>query len=261
MIWKFLNTGFQSGSFNMQVDEHLARNFEFNVSPPILRVYGWNPSTISLGHNQNIEDFDSDKIARAGFEIVRRPTGGKAIFHAHELTYSIVMELGDRGPRAVYDDINRGLLEGLEILGIGAQLAAQDEEFRKHYQSRTSIPCFSSTAKNEIQFNGRKLIGSAQRRFGKVILQHGSFLLGPQHRRLVEFLSPQAEGTRKLLEDSFLNKTTEAETILGRTITFDEAVSAVRKGFEEKFNIVFEKFRLENMPDELTDVLTTCTGA
>lgn len=241
MIWKFINTGFHPGAYNMDFDEQLARQFNEGDKIPILRVYGWKPAAISLGFNQNSGDFDAEKTSSSGIDIVRRPTGGRAIFHAHELTYSVVIESTTEGPRTIYEFINRALLLGLRNLGITAQLSGTGEDFRKHYQSKTSIPCFSSSAKSEIQYQGRKLVGSAQRRFDRVILQHGSFLLGPQHRKIADFITDPSKSIHELLEDALTSRTTEAETILGRPVPFDEAVVAIRKGFEEKLGIVFEE--------------------
>jgi len=240
MTWKFLNTGFHSGSFNMEFDEALAHQFNNCSAIPILRVYGWSPPAISLGFNQNIQDFDSSKLTQAGIDIVRRPTGGRAILHAHELTYSVVIRIGEIGPRTIYHFINEGLLRGLEFMGIEAQLSEKSADFRKLYQDKTSIPCFSSSAKSEIQFDGRKLVGSAQRRYGTMILQHGSLLLGPQHRKITDFLAPHVEDSREILEGDLNARTTDAETILGKTVSFEEAADCVKQGFEKQYNIIFE---------------------
>ncbi|MBI5476824.1 MAG: lipoate--protein ligase family protein [Ignavibacteriales bacterium] len=241
MKWRFLDTGFNSGSFNMHFDELLARNFIPESDTTLVRVYGWSPHTISLGFNQNENDFDLTKIKNAGIEIVRRPTGGRAIFHAHELTYSVVIALDSTGPREIYHAINRALLTSLQALGINAQLSAEDENFKHHYQSSKSIPCFSSSAKNEIHYDGKKLIGSAQRKFGNVILQHGSFLLGTQHRELTEYLAGNVLEEKRSIENAFISKTIEAETILNRKVSFYEAKEVIKKGFEREFSITFEE--------------------
>jgi lipoate-protein ligase A len=240
MMWRFLNTGFHHGAFNMEFDESLALQLKDSSAIPILRVYGWSPYAISLGFNQNIQDFDSPKITQAGIDIIRRPTGGRAILHAHELTYSIVMKLDNRGPRDIYHFINEGLLCGLKYMGIEAQLSDQNDNFRKLYQDNSSIPCFSSSAKSEIQFEGRKLVGSAQRRYGNVILQHGSLLLGPEHRRITEYLASHIQHARDIIVNDLTTRTSDAETILGRSVLFEEAADCIRHGFEKQCNIIFE---------------------
>ncbi|MBI5020077.1 MAG: lipoate--protein ligase family protein [Ignavibacteriales bacterium] len=248
MIWRFLNTGFNTGKFNMQLDEQLARSFDFNSDIPIFRVYGWKPYTISLGFNQSESDFNISKILADGLEIVRRPTGGRAIFHAHELTYSVIMCLGDQRPRDIYHSINNALMRGLRMMKIDAQLSPESENFRIHYQTVNSIPCFSSSAKYEIQYQGKKIIGSAQRRFGKIILQHGSFLLGIEHRQLSSYLIDHAAGKINDAEESFTAKTIEAETILNRKVSFEESVEYIKEGFQEEFDITWENFGSESIP-------------
>jgi lipoyl(octanoyl) transferase len=239
--WRFLNTGAQSGAWNMAFDEELAIRLRDGVDTlPVLRVYTWQPYTISIGFNQQVEDFDVGKMASAGIDIVRRPTGGRAIFHAHELTYSVVIPIGERGPRAIYRFINEALLAGLHRMGISATLTSHDDNFQKLYKDPTSIPCFSSAARSEIQYDGRKLVGSAQRRFGNVILQHGSFLLGQQHRHIVDFLNSQSENIRSIIEEDLSTRTIEAETILQRPVTFEEAAESMKQGFEEYCHIEFD---------------------
>lgn len=240
MILKYIDSGFRPGKFNMEFDEALARDLQNGSGFPTLRVYGWLPHAISIGYNQNFEDFDYEKIIKSGFDIVRRPTGGKAIFHAHELTYCVVTKITDQGPRAIYQYINECLLRGLTYLGIRASLSLYSDNFRQLYKLNASIPCFSSSAKNEIQFDGKKLIGSAQRRYGDVILQHGSLLLGQEHRRIVEYLALHVNDSGEIINDTLMSCTTEVETILKREVSFAEVVAAIKKGFEDNGNIIFE---------------------
>ncbi len=236
---QFINTGFHSGDFNMEFDEALAGQFDPSHDDAILRVYGWNPYAISIGTHQRMEEFDLPRLSDEGFDIVRRPTGGRAIFHAHELTYSLVMNAGDRGVREVYRHISMGLLEGMKMLGISAQLSGTDERLTTSFADPASIPCFSSSAKCEIQVAGKKIVGSAQRRYGTIVLQHGSILLGTGHRRIAEFLAPNVQSAQSILEAHLLRHTIEAETILGRTVTFDEAAECIRRGFESAWNVTF----------------------
>jgi lipoyl(octanoyl) transferase len=241
MRWNYIDTGFRPGTFNMEFDELLAARLEREREAGTLRVYGWNPPAISIGRHQRVEDFDAAALQRAGIDLVRRPTGGRAILHAHELTYSIVMHSGERSPREVYRFISGGLLQAFRILGIDATLSDRDQGLNTSPDDPHSLPCFSSFAKDEIQFRGRKLAGSAQRRYGRVTLQHGSLLLGPQHRRIVEFLSPLAREARSFLEDDLANRTIDAESILGREVRFEECARALRQGFELACGITFEE--------------------
>ena len=241
MRWNYIDTGFRPGKFNMEFDELLAGRLERDGGAGTLRVYGWNPPAVSIGRHQSIEDFDAAALRLAGIDLVRRPTGGRAILHAHELTYSIVMDAGDRSPREVYRFVSGGLLRALKLLGIDAELTDRDEGLKTPPDDPHSVPCFSSFAKNEIQFEGRKLAGSAQRRFGRVVLQHGSLLLGPQHRRIAEFLSPAVGHARSLIEHDLAERTIDVESILGRDMPFEECARALKNGFELACGITFEK--------------------
>ncbi len=239
MTWNLMNSGFRTGAFNMAVDEQLALRLARGDGNPTLRIYAWRPYTLSVGFNQSGIEFDAIKLQQAGIDIVRRPTGGRAILHAHELTYSVVMNSPDKGPRDVYQTISSALLSGLRIMGIDACLTGNNDDFRKLYQNPSAIPCFSSSAKYEIQFDGKKLVGSAQRRYGRVVLQHGSLLLGTQHRSIVDFLSPEFNDSKETLKNDLETKTTEVETILGRTVSFEEATDSIIRGFEKTWNVSF----------------------
>jgi lipoate-protein ligase A len=239
MIWNLINTGYNIGSYNMEFDEREARRAAISADYPTLRFYGWKPPAISIGYNQSMDDFDTERISAAGINIVRRPTGGRAIFHSDEVTYSVITQLDDRGPRALYKFINEGLLKGLQHLGVDAELTGFGANFPEFYKSPSSIPCFSSSAKCEIQYKGRKLVGSAQRRYGKAILQHGSILLGPEHRKLVDFLAPHLRSMKDRLSEEITARTIDLYQILGKHISYQEAIEALVKGFAERHGISF----------------------
>jgi lipoate-protein ligase A len=241
MIWNLINTGFHNGSYNMEFDEAAAYRCTQSLDYPTLRFYGWKPPAISIGYNQSMDDFDTGQISTAGIDIVRRPTGGRAILHSDELTYSVVMRLDNRGPRALYKFINEGLVRGLKYLGVEAELTGKGTDFQEFYRSPSSIPCFSSSAKCEIQYRGKKLVGSAQRRYGQAILQHGSILLGSSHRKIVDFLAPHLHQVRDTLEEEISARTIDLEEILGKRIAFSEAADALARGFADEHGIRFRQ--------------------
>jgi lipoate-protein ligase A len=247
MKWHYINTGFHSGEWNMSLDEQIARSFDPAIDIPLLRIYGWRPFTISLGVNQRLEDFDLAKIHDAGIGIIRRPTGGRAIYHAHELTYSIILDAAGRSAREVYQYLSRGILAGLHLMGIDATLSGMDEHLPGLHDNPLSIPCFSTSTRSEIQWHGKKIVGSAQRRYGNIILQHGSFLLGKEHRRICEYLSPQIQNVKTVIEDHLTRHTIEAQSILQRVISFDEAATCLRKGFEQTYDIAFLPYDQERI--------------
>jgi lipoate-protein ligase A len=235
MNWRFIDSGFCTAQFNMRFDESLAREMQGGTTTPTLRVYGWRPPAISIGRNQDIADFDHRKLREEGIDIVRRPTGGRAILHSQELTYSVVMPALTIGPREIYRTVSGALVRGLLLLGIEAELTGNDDLPRKPANDAASVPCFSSSAKYELQYHGKKLVGSAQRRFGNVVLQHGSVLLGKDHLRILDFMKARGVG----LGEYLFSRTIDVGTILGRCVSFEEAAEAFKKGFQEALSITF----------------------
>lgn len=231
MIWHCHETGLLPGAVNMELDGALARSLEEGRIPPTVRFYGWRPYALSLGYHQDEADVDAAALTRAGIDLVRRPTGGKAILHAHEATYCVVVPLGDQLPRDVYRFINECLIRGLALLGIEASLSGASDDFRALYQDPASLPCFTSSARSELLVGGKKLVGSAQRKMGPVILQHGSVLIGPAHRRIAEFLSERTRDARAAIERDLEAKTTDIEAILGRPVAYADVARALRQGF------------------------------
>ncbi len=245
MKWRFENTGFNSGQFNMQYDLSLAHALLSDQGAPTVRVYGWKPSAISLGWNQYFEEIDLHKASAAGVDVVRRPTGGRAILHADELTYSVSMVTSRKNVSDVYNEISKALVCGLRFSGVGASLEKSQPDFPTLYRTRSSTACFVSSARHEVKLHGRKLIGSAQRRFVRadgeeVALQHGSILIGPGHKKIVEFLHLENQEDRKLIEKELDEKTIDLETAIGSAITFEEVAAAIRRGFEEAWEIEFK---------------------
>lgn len=158
----------------MALDEAGARSLEEGRG--FLRFYRWNPATVSFGRNQPARGLYDVGVARAaGVGFVRRPTGGRAVFHHLEVTYGIAFPVGSLGtPREAYHRINRGLAAGLQRLGAAVEVAGEDAGVALPPDAG---PCFRAPAPGEITARGRKLVGSAQVRMGGVILQHGSILL------------------------------------------------------------------------------------
>lgn len=260
MTWRFLNTGFRRGKFNMEFDEYLAGRLLEGKGSPTLRVFGWSPYAVSLGYHQSEDEIDLQRCAEEGIDVVRRPTGGRAILHAHEVTYSVVMPGAGRKIMDVYRHISRALVVGIRHLGVDAQLS--DGSFSAHDSpmADASAVCFASTSRFEIQCDGKKLVGSAQRRYGsalsdvgEVVLQHGSVLLGPQHRRLVNLIASAQPRTREIVRLVLDRKTTEVETILQRRVSFEEAAEAIRRGFEDTCGVEFDNVHASE-PASLTAV-------
>ncbi len=232
-----------SGAFHMTKDEAAARAMTLDAGlPNVLRLYTWSPFAVSIGFQQKMEGIDLERCEQDGVDVVRRPTGGRAVYHAEELTYSVVIrERPGFGIYAMHNKIAEALLRSLANLGPESselQLTGRsaDEEIRTKYSGTlaTNAACFASTARHEITYRGRKVIGSAQRRFGNVVLQHGSILLGEEHLRLPELLAISEE--RKAQMRSIL--TSDSATlsdVFGRTISASETADCIRESFVAHF--------------------------
>ena len=226
----------------MAIDAYLAQHSEDDV--PVLRFYQWRPYTISLGYGQKLDDIEIEKCRKDDIHVVRRPTGGRAVLHAEEVTYSVIVSRASQwfqdGILTMYNFISRGLVTGLKLLNIDASLEKRTPGNQRYaVKSLRAVPCFSAAAPYEILYRGKKLVGSAQRRFDKAILQHGSILVGPFHLKLIDYLAatnPEArERLRKILDE----KTISISQILGKPISYEQGVDALKSGFIHEYGITF----------------------
>lgn len=246
-LWRFIDVEEHPGLYNMQGDEHLAQALLNGDGAPTVRLYRWRPWAISLGFNQDMTQIDVERAHRDGIDVVRRPTGGRAVLHAEELTYSVVMLAEGKTVLEVYNAISRALVRGLHLFGVEVSFRKSQSDFREHYKNPSSIPCFTASARYEIEWEGRKLVGSAQRRFRSprsthdVVLQHGSILIGPAHKRLVEYLLLPDLTTRQQLTQQLDQKTIDLSCLKGGQIDLDELAACIRRGFEEEWGVVFSQ--------------------
>ncbi len=204
------------------------------------RLYRWKPFCISLGANQKIDSVNKWKADEDQIDIVFRPTGGRAILHAEEITYSVIVPADSNfSVKNLYRDINLALIEGLkkydERLG-STELESQQTHFPSFYKEDISAVCFAVPAKCEIKFNGKKLVGSAQRRLSNAVLQHGSILCGSYHKKIADYLNVNNEvksGIIKELEQS----TIDIPEIINSKVEYDKLSDCLRQGFEEFFSV------------------------
>lgn len=247
-FWYFIDTGENTGRFNMDFDLELVERVATN-NIPILRFYRWKPYAISLGHNQNINSINFIKCEENKIDVVRRPTGGRAILHAEELTYSVTFPLEKFSPQEMYQLINKALVEGLHEYHPALrriELEKNQIDFKTFYKSARSIPCFSSSARSEIKFLNRKLIGSAQRVIGNVLLQHGSILCGEFHKKIVDFLNLSDE-EKMILSQDLNEKTISLSEILKEKLDYDRLKDSLRKGFQKIFDVELVYFEMERI--------------
>ena len=176
-LWRLLVSPADTGARNMAIDQAVAECVQAERTPPTLRFYTWRPRALSIGYAQPIASVDRRRAARLGVDIVRRPTGGQAILHHDELTYAVALPRGHPlaadGVLESYGVISRGLTAGLGLLG----LAPRSGGWGPASSPVSDGVCFVSPSRHEIAVDGHKLIGSAQTRLHRGILQHGSIVL------------------------------------------------------------------------------------
>ncbi len=240
MKWNLILSGENSGKNNMEFDMNLV--LENNDEQGFFRIYYWKPYAISLGANQSEDEIDLRKAADENIDVVKRPTGGRAILHAEELTYSVVLPFSyGLKPRAIYEKVSRALIRGLRNYDSRleeASLESEQPNFGDLLKEQSGMLCFASTARNEVKFRGKKIIGSAQRKIGKKVLQHGSVLIGKFHTQLPKYLKLPNEDKEKLLFE-LREKTTEVESILSEKVDYKIFEEAIIAGFEEEWEIKF----------------------
>jgi lipoate-protein ligase A len=211
-----------------------------------VRFYAWAPPCVSLGRNQAVAGVDLARCAAQGYDVVRRPTGGRAILHTDEMTYSLIASpehpLMQGYVLDSYLRISHGLVAGLKRLGIDAEEAPGTNRAGPD----VSAACFEVPSAYEIVASGRKVLGSAQARRSTSVLQHGSLPLGGDLTRVVDCLKFDDEGEREALRASLKGHAATVEELLGRAVGYESAVSAMAAGMAEALEI-------ELVPGELTD--------
>ncbi|MEW6194439.1 MAG: hypothetical protein AB1521_04680 [Bacteroidota bacterium] len=240
MNWLFINSGFNDGKFNMEFDIELARSCK--PEEAYFRLYRWSPYCISLGANQSFNDVNQDLASSDKLDVVKRPTGGRAILHAEEITYSVIIPYPQiSSAKEIYQRISTALVKGLEYYNpvlAKADLENSQPNFPKLLNEPSGVLCFGSTAKNEVKYNGKKLIGSAQRKLDSVILQHGSILCGTYHKKLVKYINA-GDAIKRSLETDINDRTTEIETILNSKVDYELLCNCLKVGFESTWGIIF----------------------
>jgi lipoate-protein ligase A len=241
--WRLLWTGYQNAAENMAMDEAILIAHSEGKAPPTIRFYGWNPPTLSIGYFQRVEkEVDLERLRERGLGFVRRPTGGRAVLHDRELTYSIIVSESYPGiPRTVtqsYRVISNGLLEGFRQLGLQAEMVSLAGETEKErYASLGSAACFDSPSWYELVVEGRKVAGSAQTRQRGVILQHGSILLDLDVDLLFDVLRFPSDRVKERMKAGFLEKAVAINHLRETPVTMEEALEAFTRGFEKGMDI------------------------
>ena len=233
----------QTGAYNMAVDETLLEQVAAGARPPTLRLYRWHPFCLSLGYGQAAADVDQVRLAARGWDLVRRPTGGKAILHGDEVTYSVALPLEDELARGdvleSYRRLSEGLMAALVLLG----LTPVSEKAHAQTSARGPV-CFEVPSHYEITVHGRKLIGSAQVRRRAGLLQHGTLPLYGDIASICEVLPYESEVERDAARVHVRARAATLQDVLGRRVDEQEAMAALAAGFEQTFSITFTEGEL-----------------
>ena len=234
--WRLIISPPQPGSTNMAVDSAILAGVEKGLSPPTLRLYAWSPPCLSLGYSQAFSDIDPILLQEQGWDVVRRPTGGRAILHTDELTYSVIGPRSDPrlagGLMESYRRLSIALYESLLILDLPV-IIHQGKNPLAHHQP----VCFENPSDFEIMVKGKKIIGSAQARKRLALLQHGSLPLGGDLTRITRVLKYDSEEDREAAGRVLLQKAVTAEDILGKIISWEQAADAICTGFSKTLNL------------------------
>ncbi|MGC9196926.1 MAG: lipoate--protein ligase family protein [Syntrophobacteraceae bacterium] len=234
--WRLLDTGALPASLNMAIDEALLQLHVPGESQPVLRFYQWKPPAVSLGYFQKPHSIDLSACRKLGLEVVRRATGGRAVFHENDLTYSIVADSSQGFPStldAAYRLLSRGLLAGFKLLGFEAELGHEKVRAPK------SDICFVNALVADIVYQGKKFVGSAQTWRGASFLQHGSIVLEPQENTWAQILKTDSDSLESLRE-KLKSRTLSLQEILGRRIEPPELKEAIEAGMAEVLQIDFQ---------------------
>ena len=238
--WLFIDSGVHTPSFNMALDEALLTWHSEGRIPPVLRFYTWNPAGLSVGYFQKVHGkIDVETVQKKGIQLVRRLTGGRAVLHDKELTYSVIVrEDHPKMPKTVteaYRVISQGLLEGFRELGIQAELAMPDKD--KIIGKTNSAVCFDESSSYELIVGGRKSAGSSQCRQKGVILQHGSIPLEIDDQTLFDCFIYPNEHVKERARRGFQCKAVSLTELLGSKANIQEVKEAFYKGYEKGLNI------------------------
>jgi lipoyl(octanoyl) transferase len=251
-LYRFLNTNVHDAAMNMAIDESILTHHLKGDLPPTLRVFRWSQPSISLGRFQSVErEIVSDLCLDRGVGLVRRPTGGRAVYHRDEFTYSIIMSKHfgvPSGVVAAYAFLAQGLLAALTFLGVKAELS--DGRVSKN----PSAACFASSTQADLTCGGFKLIGSAQVWRDDTLLQQGSLPLDDRATEFFSMLRFSSEAVRNEALALYAEKTTPLHTF-APSATWEAVADAFRSGFSTALQVDFVQDSLSYSEWELANQL------
>lgn len=258
-IWRLLYTPPSSGAWNMAVDESILEHSHRGEAQPTLRLYAWEPACLSLGHAQSFKDVDAERLKSHGWEVVRRVTGGRAILHTDELTYSVTGSAEEPvlagGVLESYNRLAQALLFAIRDLGLPVEIKEHAPSTGDIATQNLNPVCFEVPSTYEITVGGKKLIGSAQARKKEGVLQHGSLPLKGDLTRICNALVFKDETSRKQAAERLLTRATTVESTLGVEADWETAAQAFVRGFEAQLGIRFQRSEMSQSESERADQL------
>lgn len=255
--WRVLRNKTYSGAMNMAIDEAIMISYKEGRCNPTLRFYTWEPACLTIGYFQKLEkEIDLEKCNSLGIDYVRRATGGRAVLHEDELTYSIIVgednQLIDRSINESYKFISQGIVKGLEIEGIEVDELSKGERITRE---KLSAACFNTHASYEITINNKKVVGSAQHRHDGVILQHGSIVIDFDVDKLFEIIKTKTPELKERVKRFTSSKASGIEIETGKDIDINSLEASIIQGFEYVFGVQFEEDELSEYELDLASKL------
>jgi lipoate-protein ligase A len=239
----------------MALDESILEHIGRGESMPTLRLYAWDPACLSLGHAQPFADVDVQRLKERGWEVVRRATGGRAILHTDEITYSVIAPNDEpRVAGTVLQSYNR-LAQALLLAVKQLDLPVEMKEGKAADGSAANPVCFEVPSTYEITVDGKKLIGSAQARKKEGVLQHGSLPLTGDLTRICQALVFENESAREEASKRLLSRATTVESVLGGEVSWETAAEAFIYAFESQLGLSLKQGELSESESKRTDQL------
>jgi lipoate-protein ligase A len=246
------------GAWNMAIDEAIMDQVKAQNSPPTIRLYRWCPPCFSLGQSQPISDVNFAKLSHLKWDIVRRPTGGRAILHTDELTYSVIAPINNPLVTGTllesYQRISDALVFAMHNMGVPALASQNNPPIQINDVSKPV--CFEVPSTYEIICNKKKLIGSAQLRRDELVLQHGAIPLFGDITRIALVLSSTTPENESSIRTRISSHATTLEEILYKRVSWDACASAIQKGFS-MIGVRFEENELTHEEKRLAASLVT----
>ena len=256
VVWRLVPFHRYPARENMAIDEAIFREMQRSVGPPTIRLYGWLSPAVSIGYFQHIDrEIDLEVCRKSGIAVVRRPTGGKAVYHDDDLTYAVIArENTSLFPPPIlgtYRVISQCLVEGLRKLGLEAVLASDGRETE---EESPDASCFSVPSLHELLVKGRKICGSAQMRSRGAFLQQGSLLMSFDPGKTCDVTLPHRE-PRAMQVQSLQEKVTSLNEHLPRSITREDICKSLIEAFETGWEASFAEGSLTPEEEKLKDRL------